>query len=137
MPELITIQDVINRTAQRFLVDKLPFAFEKNKIGKLICLYRGPNGEKCAIGHEIPDDRYLSKMEGENVRTVFNMSSFLGSMFEAPQSLAWSELQACHDQVRYIEDDSRRRKELAQHLQILCKNWKFITPDVVTEYLKQ
>jgi hypothetical protein len=28
------------------------------------CLYRGPNGVKCAAGHLIPDDKYDPKMEG-------------------------------------------------------------------------
>jgi hypothetical protein len=28
------------------------------------CLYRGPNGLKCAAGHLIPDELYNKKMEG-------------------------------------------------------------------------
>lgn len=29
------------------------------------CLYRGPNGTKCAAGHLIPDDKYDPKMENK------------------------------------------------------------------------
>ena len=34
---------------------------------KPMCLYRGPNGTKCAIGHLIPDDKYTPDIEGENI----------------------------------------------------------------------
>lgn len=32
-----------------------------------MCLYRGPNGTKCAIGHLITDDKYTPDLEGENI----------------------------------------------------------------------
>lgn len=35
-----------------------------SKNGK--CLYRGPNGRKCAAGHLIPDETYSKKMEGNS-----------------------------------------------------------------------
>ena len=36
-----------------------------NDIGG--CLYRGPNGSKCAIGCLIPDEEYKDSMEGKSV----------------------------------------------------------------------
>lgn len=30
------------------------------------CLYRGPNGRKCAVGMFIPDDKYSERMEGKS-----------------------------------------------------------------------
>lgn len=33
-----------------------------NEIGE--CMYRGPNGLKCAAGHLIPDDKYNPEFEG-------------------------------------------------------------------------
>ena len=36
--------------------------FEKSK-DDINCLYRGPNGLKCAIGHCIPDERYDREMD--------------------------------------------------------------------------
>lgn len=35
-----------------------------------LCLYRGPNGVRCAIGHLIPDAQYSPMMEGEPVRSL-------------------------------------------------------------------
>lgn len=34
------------------------------------CLYRGPNGLKCAAGCLIPDEMYSPKLEGLNVNAV-------------------------------------------------------------------
>lgn len=42
----------------RFLLNQK----EKSTNGKL-CLYRGPNGTKCAAGCLIPDDKYFSELE--------------------------------------------------------------------------
>jgi len=33
----------------------------------LSCLYRGPNGRKCAIGHLIPDELYNKRMENKSI----------------------------------------------------------------------
>lgn len=32
------------------------------------CLYRAPNGRKCAAGHNITDDEYHPRMEGYSVK---------------------------------------------------------------------
>ena len=32
-----------------------------------VCLYRGPNGAKCFIGHMIKDSQYHETMEGEGI----------------------------------------------------------------------
>ena len=34
------------------------------------CVYRGPNGARCAIGAIIPPEAYKPNMEGENVLTL-------------------------------------------------------------------
>lgn len=34
------------------------------------CLYRAPDGCKCAIGALIPDDQYNPNLEGSNVRAL-------------------------------------------------------------------
>lgn len=36
------------------------------------CLYRGPDGLKCAIGHLIPDEHYWKEMEGKTVYTLMD-----------------------------------------------------------------
>lgn len=39
------------------------------------CMYRGPNGLKCALGMLLPDDEYLSEMEGNGVNTLTELST--------------------------------------------------------------
>ena len=34
------------------------------------CVYRGPSGRRCGIGHSIPDAEYSSNFEGEPVITL-------------------------------------------------------------------
>jgi hypothetical protein len=56
-----------------------------------MCLYRGPNGTKCALGHLIPDEEYRLSMEGQSISDLdfgedpyFNMNDdrlgFLASL---------------------------------------------------------
>lgn len=41
--------------------------WEKSRADKIGCLYRGPNGMKCAAGHLIPDEKYKPKIEGDPI----------------------------------------------------------------------
>lgn len=38
-----------------------------SELNSTRCLYRGPNGKKCAIGRHIPDEEYDPEMEGKGV----------------------------------------------------------------------
>jgi hypothetical protein len=60
------------------------------------CLYRGPNGTKCAIGCLIPDDIYTRGME--NVRV-----EFLGFEFDCSKTqYVCMAMQKVHDESKYI-----------------------------------
>ena len=65
-----------------------------------MCMYRHPDGLKCAIGVLIPDDAYTPDMEGHNV-TAMTLYPDLWDRFpevlkEIPVSLL-SALQSVHD----------------------------------------
>ena len=63
------------------------------------CLYRGPNGTKCAVGHWIPDEAYSSDMEGTDVNGLINMEGVdenLKLFLKTNYDLLW-ELQNFHD----------------------------------------
>ena len=54
-------QELINRTYQLLVAQGGPSAeLAENGIS---CLYRGPDGRKCAAGHWIPDDKYTHHLE--------------------------------------------------------------------------
>lgn len=56
------------------------------------CLYRAPDGSKCAAGHWLPDELYTPRMEN---RSIFSLSL----NFHIPRAAAslLSDLQAAHD----------------------------------------
>lgn len=62
------------------------------------CLYRGPDGLKCAAGHLIPDDAYSPGMEGESVwqPEVLGALRRAGVAGDLNQHLV-SRLQSAHD----------------------------------------
>lgn len=64
------------------------------------CLYRGPNGLKCAIGHCIPDYQYRFYFEGNSASNVLELNG--------PLALKLNELQACHDFALSPEDMKSR-----------------------------
>jgi hypothetical protein len=42
---------------------------DRDEDGDYQCLYRGPNGTKCAVGHLIADELYTPEIEQLSVRT--------------------------------------------------------------------
>lgn len=57
------------------------------------CMYRGPNGLKCAIGHLIPDNLYDEvDMESNTALYVFHILGLTGSALTYLDNL-----QSCHD----------------------------------------
>lgn len=63
-------------------------------VGEGKCKYRGPNGDKCAVGHLIPDSKYRETMEGRaiNDMAVFYVVQGLGHNVALVESL-----QMAHD----------------------------------------
>lgn len=59
------------------------------------CMYRGPNGLKCAIGHLIPDELYSPEMEGMSARMV--IEGVLEIPLTKEQGNLFNALQRSHD----------------------------------------
>lgn len=78
------------------------------------CLYRGPCGLKCVVGHMIPDDKYSKNMDKTSISGGLS-STAIGDNFLIKQALELSNeevtilevLQECHDrftsQVSYVQ----------------------------------
>ncbi|RWD43899.1 hypothetical protein [Mesorhizobium sp.] len=64
-----------------------------------LCMYRGPEGRKCAIGQAIPDDEYDQAMDdGDDVGDVFICDDFhRRDMFMDLTKDQFIELQRAHD----------------------------------------
>lgn len=82
-----TLQDYFDIAWDWCVVQKQPPAWDDVKQ---ICLYRGPNGERCFIGAAIPDDKYDPHFEKEPLGVVIEHLEF-------PWFGALKLLQQCHD----------------------------------------
>lgn len=71
------------------------------------CLYRGPNGRKCAIGHCIPDDKYMPAMESEGVVSISKVIQEVAGI-EAADIWFADGLQKIHD----LSDKDNMRNRL-------------------------
>ncbi len=71
------------------------------------CVYRGPDGTKCAVGFLIPDDIYLSCIEGYSVDYLYQFGINL------PYIDLLKDMQAVHDCLP-VDDWERGFEETAQ-----------------------
>lgn len=61
------------------------------------CLYRGPNGLKCAVGAIIPDKKYSQTIEGSNVHDT-EVVDCLPTRYQGDNSIEFLyKLQKLHD----------------------------------------
>lgn len=110
-------QEVFNTAAKALLDQKVPSAKHEGEGAMgTSCLYRGPNGTKCAIGHLIPDEHYNRCMEGAAVPSKDSYRTVAAShLVEALEASGFSgaedfrflrQLQACHDDAVKESNDS-------------------------------
>jgi len=75
------------------------------KIPNVGCLYRGPNGRKCAVGHLIPDEAYSETLEGRRADSLLVVSAMgfcaVNVIDGAGDFL--TKLQRCHDECEEPE----------------------------------
>jgi hypothetical protein len=66
---------------------------------KGFCLYRDPNGNKCAIGHLIPDYLYSPAMDAEatGVNEIMTFYSAIGTLLHGLGATFLNDLQTAHD----------------------------------------
>ena len=65
------------------------------------CLYRGPDGLKCAAGHVIPNSMYSKEMESRNVARLSELNLIPNSLL--PHERLLKSLQGDHDQGSPLE----------------------------------
>ncbi len=87
----MTAQEVFDKVALHLLTQgKRAYDDEQG-----ICRYRMPDGLKCAVGCIIPDEEYLSDMEGRDVNALV-AEGYMVELFE-PHLLLLKDLQFAHD----------------------------------------
>jgi hypothetical protein len=74
-----SMDDMRNKTSQE-IFDIVVSHLRKQGLksgNSLVCLYRGPNEMKCAIGCLIPNSSYFKSMEGKLIDELISIDSFL------------------------------------------------------------
>ena len=89
-------QTIFNRVARHLLRQNAKS--EGVRCGATTCLYRGPQGRRCAIGIFITDENYTRRMETHNLTTLLQMyEDRVPSWFTEHQRLLRA-LQRLHDE---------------------------------------
>ena len=87
----LTKQDIFNISANGLLKQG------KKSVDAHSCLYRGPNGLKCAIGMLIPDELYQDRFEGQSASDSGAIKT-LNVPDTAEYALFLDNLQDIHDE---------------------------------------
>jgi hypothetical protein len=93
----MTAQEIFDRVWTHFVVEGNPRSIDEDRD----CVYRGPEGQKCAVGIFIPDAEYRDSLEGSDVRTMLRgdrCPPSLAAMREHMDLLYC--LQSAHDDAR-------------------------------------
>ncbi len=73
------------------------------------CMYRAPDGCRCAVGVLIPDELYEARFEGEAIRMMLNMSEDLRTHFVDVDVNLLRDLQVVHDTGEHWSDQGFTR----------------------------
>lgn len=95
------------------------------------CLYRNPNGRRCAAGQCIPDKEYYPEMENETVTGLIKKDY----IFDGYNTDVLSALQTAHDNIAGSGDE----KEVHNLKRLLdfVKNYIDSDDDSIIELLEQ
>lgn len=135
MKRTVTVQEVFDAVWQAFVVEGRPFAVspDKNEHGVYPCLYRGPNGTKCAIGLIIPDEEYDPEFENERANTVLRK---LGYDFE-PLLVGYLRIDAdsvqleLHDEPARMPEFDQDRERLRYYYRGVAAKWGLTVPSTI------
>lgn len=106
-------QEIFDRVWTHFVVERAPRSVARPEdcdgIAAAECRYRGPDGQRCAVGLLIPDAEYGAWMEGWDVERLMRDERFPEALrpLRAHQALL-SDLQAAHDDEDFDNDRAAR-----------------------------
>lgn len=132
---VLTKQDVFDLTVIALRIQRRQSMGKfKTAAGNMeeVCMYRSPEGLRCAAGHHIRDDEYDRKMENLTSKMLLQSKLASDSLKErlAPHKNLIFELQKIHDNATTTED-SERLKEWEYEWQKLAanENLKYTPPE--------
>lgn len=126
----MTLQEIFDRVVDHLRKQGEPSTTPALHTNSVRCLYRGPNGKKCAVGALITDAVYSPHIEGGTVSDV-GVRFALGAsgIPDDGQTLSLlSELQDAHDSTaRKCARDIRAWLPMVEHRLEYIANWYGLT----------
>jgi len=74
------------------------------------CMYRGPEGRKCAVGHLLPDESYHRRLEGKSVD--YGSGALKPALIQAGIDMGDKSTKALLAKMQYIHDAPAPSDEL-------------------------
>lgn len=85
----MTPQEIFDNTLFKLRAQGMPALYGSS------CLYRAANGNRCAVGHQIPDALYTPAMEGFRIDRLIGHYDFPDYFYDNLSLL--SRMQSAHD----------------------------------------
>lgn len=99
-----SFQEIFDYVAEK-IVEQGGFSYDrdrgKDEEGEVLCLYRSPDGKKCAAGWLIPDSEYRPNME----HCYAGALEFFSNTLEETKLSFVLRLQDCHDGAAAKDED--------------------------------
>lgn len=130
VPTLFNLKEFTVEEIVVFVRDKLKAqggkSFMVNDRGATVCRYRDPNGNCCAVGLLIPEDKYSASLEEQGYSGVLDDLLGIGEDYEQlvlPQHLILGKLQTIHDCLS-VYDWDEAFEELLRRVKADCwQDW--------------
>ena len=101
------------------------------------CVYRSPDGHKCAAGFLIPDELYDSRMEFQSFGSLLNDPLFVGVLsFLEPHKGLITDLQIVHDEWSGQDNPELWRTGIVKGLKVVSARWN-LSPSVLNKEITQ
>ena len=104
-------QDNVNQEAFNVMVNHLRDQGEKSLAepdsAASSCLYRAPNGNKCAVGCLIDDDQYRDEIEGMGADDIPVLNAIEASGWKGVSIHLLDAMQNCHDTLHPSDWEER------------------------------
>lgn len=89
-----------------------------------VCMYKSPEGKKCAIGCMITEDQYDPSMEGKDIR-----SSKISHLFHQDDLLFLQSLQWVHDSWEPVPKNNKYKfTDMADRLRNIARDYNLTAP---------
>lgn len=95
----MNIQEIFNKIVTH-LREQNCKSYDPNRAS---CMYRGPNGTKCAVGCLIPDEIYSREMEGRNFQFLVLATDLFDSIPWLKDAKKTNSIEEVEDYLRLIQ----------------------------------